>query len=249
MFSVLWRLLIRILAFLESTQRARVHKLNRQLTGLTLLSCAAIFAGCSTTEEKAQLPPLIRAGRQLANAEEIRSDPPERLAEILSVARAVTIEIRKTSGDADKEAAIRIYNRAAVDLAVELPEINQYRGSPGPPTIRNRRTGEIYRLRLASTSRAEYPPTYFQKLLDAGKLPVRRREEAVVTPGLGGTLVGVHRSVPPGSQPPRFEPAGGYRVPVTSIVDFGRPSNAAPVEARLRLVNPLHQNTVEIGGQ
>jgi hypothetical protein len=211
MFSVLWRLLIRILAFLESTQRARVHKLNRQLTGLTLLSCAAIFAGCSTTEEKAQLPPLIRAGRQLANAEEIRSDPPERLAEILSVARAVTIEIRKTSGVADKEASIRIYNRAAVDLAAELPQINQYRGSPGPFTIRNRHTGEIFRLRLAPADRAAYPSTYFQKLLDARKLRVRRREEAVVTAGLGGTLVGVHRSVLAGSHPPRFEPASGYR--------------------------------------
>jgi hypothetical protein len=67
-----------------------------------VFSCAAIFAGCSTTEEKAQLPPLVRAGRQLANAEEIRSDSPERLAETLSVARAVTIEIRKTSGEAER---------------------------------------------------------------------------------------------------------------------------------------------------
>jgi hypothetical protein len=44
------------------------------------------------------------------------------------------------------------------------------------------------------------------------------------------------------SQPPRFEPTSGYRVPVTSIVDFGRPSSAAPIEARLRLINPLHQD-------
>jgi pimeloyl-ACP methyl ester carboxylesterase len=226
-----------------------VHKLDWQLTGLTLFSCAAIFAGCSTTEKEAQLPPLIRAERQLAKAERIRSDPLEKVAEILPVARAVTIEIRKTSGVTDKEASIRIYNRAAVDLAAELPQINQYRGSAGPFTIRNRHTGEVFRLRLASANRSEYPSTYFQKLLDARKLRVRRREEAVVTPGLGGTLVGVHRSVPPGSPSPRFEPPSGYRVPVTSIVDVGRPSSEAPVEARLRLLNPLHQNIVEIGGQ
>jgi pimeloyl-ACP methyl ester carboxylesterase len=226
-----------------------VHKLDWQLTGLALFSCAAIFAGCSTTEKQAQLPPLIRAERQLAKAERIRTDPLEKVAEILPVARAVTIEIRKTSGVTDKEASIRIYNRAAVDLAAELPQINQYRGSPGPFIIRNRHTGEIFRLRLASANRAAYPAAYFQKLLDARKLRVRRREKAVVTPGLGGTLVGVHRSVPPGSPRPRFEPPSGYRVPVTSIVDVGRPSSEGPVEARLSLLNPLQQNMVEIGGQ
>ena len=225
-----------------------MHKLNWRLTGLTLFSSAAIFAGCSITEKEAQLSPLARADRQLAKAEKIRSDPPEKVAEILSVARAVTSEIRKPVGEADMETPVRIYNRAAVDLAVELPKLNQYRSSPGPLTIQNRQTGEIYRLQLAPGDRAEYPATYFQKFLDARKLRVRRGEEAVLIPGLGGTLVGVRSSVLAGSPLPRFEPPSGYRLPVTSVVDFS-PSQKAPVEARLRLVDPLHQNTVEIGGQ
>jgi hypothetical protein len=225
-----------------------VHKLNWRLTGLTLFSSAAIFAGCSITEKEAQLSPLARADRQLAKAEKIRSDPPEKVAEILSVARAVTSEIRKPVGEADMETPVRIYNRAAVDLAVELPKLNQYRSSPGPLTIQNRQTGEIYRLQLAPGDRAEYPATYFQKFLDARKLRVRRGEEAVLIPGLGGTLVGVRSSVLAGSPLPRFEPPSGYRLPVTSVVDFS-PSQKAPVEARLRLVDPLHQNTVEIGDQ
>ena len=232
-----------------SKERERVHRFNCQLIRLTLFSCVAIFAGCSITEKRAQLPPLVRAERQLAKAEKITSDPSEKTAEILSVARTVASKFPKNPGEADIEPTVRIYNRAAADLACELPKLNQYRGSPESFTIQSRHTGETYRLLLGPADRTEYPSTYFQELIDARKLRVRRGEETVVTPGLGGTLVGVHRSVSPGSQPPRFEPASGYRVPVTSIVDFGRPSNAAPVEARLRLVNPLHQNTVEIGGQ
>src|SRR5271165_3281804 len=232
-----------------SKERERVHKFNCQLIRLTLFSCVAICAGCSITEKRALLPPLMRAERRLAKAEKITSDPSEKTTEILSVARTVASEIPKNSGEADIEPAVRIYNRAAADLACELPNLNQSRGSPASLTIQSRHTGETYRLLLGPASRTEYPSTYFQELIDARKLRVRRGEETVVTPGLGGTLVGVHRSVSPGSQPPRFEPASGYRVPVTSIVDFGRPSNAAPVEARLRLVNPLLQSTVEIGGQ
>ena len=232
-----------------SKERERVHRFNCQLIRLTLYSCVAIFAGCSITEKPAQLPPLVRAERQLAKAEKITSDPSEKTAEILSVARTVASKFPKNPGEADIEPTVRIYNRAAADLACELPKLNQYRGSPESFTIQSRHTGETYRLLLGPADRTEYPSTYFQELIDARKLRVRRGEETVVTPGLGGTLVGVHRSVSPGSQPPRFEPASGYRVPVTSIVDFGRPSNAGPVEARLRLVNPLHQNTVEIGGQ
>ena len=195
------------------------------------------------------MPPLARAVRQLARAEKIRSDSPEKVAEILSAARIVTSEIRKPVGEAAGETPVSIYNRAAVDLAGEIPKLNRYRSSPGPFTIQNRHTGEIYRLRLGPEDRAEYPATYFQRFLDARKLQVRRGEEAVVIQGLGGPLVGVHSSVLAGSPLPRFEPPSGYRLPVTSVVDFSPGSNQVPVEARLRLVDPLRQDTVEIGGQ
>jgi hypothetical protein len=219
------------------------------ITGLALVSCAAIFAGCSSTEKEAHLWPLVRAERQLAKAEKIGSDSPEKVAEILSAARAVTSEIRKPFGEAETESAVRIYDRAAVDLAGELAELNLFRGSPGPFTFQNRHTGEIYRLRLGSRDRADYPPTYFQRLVDAQRLQVRKGEESVVIPGLGGTLGGIHQSVLASSQPPRFEPTGGYRAPVTSIIDFDRHNNNDPIAVRLRFVNPFRQNTVENGGQ
>ena len=157
-----------------SKERERMHRFNCQLIGLTLYSCVAIFAGCSITEKRAQLPPLVRAERQLAKAEKITSDPSEKTAEILSVARTVASKFPKNPGEADVEPTVRIYNRAAADLACELPKLNQYRGSPESFTIQSRHTGETYRLLLGPADRTEYPSTYFQELLDARKLQVRR---------------------------------------------------------------------------
>ncbi|MBV8416198.1 MAG: alpha/beta fold hydrolase, partial [Verrucomicrobia bacterium] len=161
-------------------------------------------------------------------------------------------EIRNDSGEAGAEASIRIYDRAAADLATELPKLTQQaqnRGSSESIVLQNQRTGEIYRLRSGSARRGEYSWTYFQKFLDAGGLRVMRGEQAVVVPGLGGTLVGVRRSVPPGSPPPRLEPAYGYWMPVTSIIDFHGSGDALPIEARLRLINPRQQDTAEIEGR
>ena len=107
------------------------------LAALALFSSALIFAGCSINEKETRLPPLVHAARQLAKAERIKSDPPEKVAEILSVARTVAKEIRKPIGEGDMETPVRIYNRAAVDLAGELPKLNQYRRSPGPLTLQN----------------------------------------------------------------------------------------------------------------
>jgi hypothetical protein len=167
------------------------------------------------------------------------------------VAKTAANEIPKIFGTADlnTEQPIRIYNRAAVDLTAELPELSNGHNGFESFTTQNRLTGEIYRIRLGPPERGEYPASYFQELLDARKLKPRRGEPAVVLPGVGGTLVGVHRSVPPGSPAPRLEPAKGHRVPVTSIIDFDHRSNATPVEARLRLIDPRQRDAVEIGNK
>lgn len=231
-----------------SKARARLCEYRPQLISLTVICCVASFAGCAVTPNESQLPPLVRAERQLAKAERIRSDPPEKTAEILSVARTVANEIRKSSGAANVEQPIRIFDRAAADVASELPELTEYRGSSESITIKNRRTGEVYRLRACSGGSGEYSWTFFQNLLNASRLRARRNEQSVVIPGLGGTLVGIHHSGPPGSPPPRLEPAEGFRVPVTSIIDFGRRSEVAPIEVCLRLINPRRREPIEIGG-
>ncbi len=235
----------------EVLTRSRVGERYLYLTTFTLVTGLAILSGCSTYEKEAQLPPLVRAERQLARTEKIRSDPQQKAAEILSIARTAAKEIPKTTGESksDSEQSIGIYNRAAADLAVELPELTRGRDSLEFLTIQNRKTGEIYRLRIGSAKRGEYSSTYFQELLNAQTVPVSKGEQAVVHPGVGGTLVGVHHSVPPGSQPPRLELMKGYRVPVTSFVQFGRLGDSTPVNARLSLINPRKRDTVEIGDE
>ena len=237
-----------VLVYRIPKKRMCAHALDRQLTTLTLVCFVAFFVGCSTTEKETQLSPVPRAERQLARAEKIRSNPPQKVAEILSAARTVVGEISKSTGRTN-EPPVKVYNHAMADLGDELPELTKYRGSFESLTVQDYRSGEIYRLRLGPAERGEYPSAYFQRLLDARRLRVRRDEEAVVIPGLGGTLVGIHHSLPPGWPPPRFEPASGYRIPVTSTVDFGRSTDTAPIEARLRLIDPRQRDMVEIAGR
>jgi hypothetical protein len=211
----------------------------------------AILSGCSPYEKEARLPPLVRAERRLARTEKIRSDPQQKAAEILCIARTAANEIPKTTGEAksDSVQSIGIYNRAATDLAIELPTLARGRDSLKFLMIQNRKTGEVYRVQIGSAKRGEYSSAYFQELLNAQTLPVRKGEQAVIHPGVGGTLVGVHHSVAPGSRPPKLELMKGYRVPVTSIIEFGRPVDSTPINASLRLIDPRKRDTIEIGNK
>ncbi len=218
---------------------------------LTLVTSLAIFSSCANYEKEAWLPPLVRVQRQLARAERIRTDPQQKAAEILSVARTAANEIPKAAKESGStsEESIGIYNRAAADLVGELPELTRGRDSREFLIIRNRKTGESYRFRIGSATPGEYTSSYFQEFLNSRKLPVRRGEQEAVRAGVGGTLVGVHHSVLPGSPPPRLESVKGYRLPVTSVVEFGRDGDSTAVEARLHLIDPRNRETVEIGGE
>jgi pimeloyl-ACP methyl ester carboxylesterase len=242
-----------MLTFRSSIRRWRLlaSKFGRRPTGFTLVSCLTVLAGCSITSKETQLPPVIRAERQLARTEKISSDPQEKAAELLSVARFAAGEITDPAATtkANAEGPIGIYNRAAADIAAELPQLARGRNVFQSLTVQNRLTGEIYRIHFSSSERGEYAASYFQNLIDAHKLRAHRNEPVAIRGGVGGTLVGVHRSVPPGSPPPAFEPADGYRVPVTSIIDFGRSRPTEPVDARLRLIDPRQQDAVKIGNE
>jgi pimeloyl-ACP methyl ester carboxylesterase len=231
--------------------RLLTSKFGRRLTRFTLVSCLTVFAGCSITSKETQLPPLVRAERQLARTEKISFDPQEKAAELLSVARIAADEISDPAATTktNREEPIRIYNRAAADLAAELPQLAHGQNVLQSLTVQNHLTGEIYRIHLSSFERGEYAASYFQKLIEARKLKALRHEPVAIRGGVGGTLVGVHQSVPLGSPPPAFEPTDGYRVPVTSIIDFGRRRLKEPVDARLRLIDPRRRDAVKIGNE
>ena len=229
----------------------RASKFGRRLIRFTLVGSLTVFAGCSITSKETQLPPLVGAEHQLARTEKIRSDPREKAAELLSVARIAAGEISDpvATTKTKEEEPISIYNRAAADLAAELPQLARGHNVLQSLTVQNRLTGEIYRIHFSSSERGEYAASYFQNLIDTQNLKARRHEPVAVRGGVGGTLVGVHRSVPKGSPPPAFEPADGYRVPVTSIVEFSRRGPTEPVDARLRLIDPRLRDAVKIGNE
>src|SRR5215469_9112347 len=100
-----------------------------RLSRLALVGYLTVFAGCAIGRKEAQFPPLVRAERRLARAEKIRSDPQERAAELLSVARTAASELPNISAETNINAdqSIRIYNRAARDLAADLPQLTRGR--------------------------------------------------------------------------------------------------------------------------
>jgi hypothetical protein len=124
--------------------RTLASKFGRRLTRFTLVSCLTVFAGCSITSKETQLPALVRAERQLARTEKIRSDPREKAAELLSVARIAAREISDPAATTktNTEEPIRIYNRAAASLAVELPQLARGRNVVQSLTVQNRLTGK-----------------------------------------------------------------------------------------------------------
>ena len=222
----------------------------RRLARFVLVSCIGVLVGCSLANKEVRLSSLERAEHRLIRAERMRSDPQQKTGEFLSVARTAADEISRapTAADLSAEEPVRIYNRAAADLAAELPELSKGYDSSQSLTTQDRLTGEIYLIRTRPSEPGEYPFTYFQEILGARTLKPRRGEPVAAVSGVGGTLVGVHRNAPPGSPLARFEPTKGFRVPVTSVVDFSRRSKAGPIDARLRLINPLRRDSVEIDG-
>ncbi|MBV8970491.1 MAG: hypothetical protein JO331_15740 [Verrucomicrobia bacterium] len=145
----------------------QVSKFGRRLTRFILVSCLTVFAGCSITPQGTQLPPLVGAERQLARTEKISSDPQEKTAELLSVARIAADEISDPAATtkANAEGPIGIYNRAAADIAAELPQLVRGRNVFQSLTVQNRLTGEIYRIHFSSSERGEFGPSYFRNLL------------------------------------------------------------------------------------
>lgn len=131
----------------------RASKFGRRLIKFTLVSSLTVFAGCSITSKGTQPPALVRAEDRLARTEKIRSDPREKAAELLSVARIAAGEISDpvATTKTKEEAPIRIYNRAAADLAAEVPQLARGLNVLQPLTVQNRLTGEIYRIHFSSS--------------------------------------------------------------------------------------------------
>jgi hypothetical protein len=98
--------------------------------------------------------------------------------------------------------------------------------------VTDSKTGRTERLRVKSGSRGEYDPSYFQQILLADRVNQKWLQEHAERQGLGGAVVGVHRSAPNGKAPPRLEPSKGIRATMTSIVQTENPQTG---DASIRL--------------
>ncbi len=209
--------------------------------------CAVFLLGngCAVYEKPAKGPSLTQADRRLARAEKINLNPEGQAAEYLSVARIAAGEIgsARTATSPTSGQAIALYNRAAADLATDVPALIRQKNTASTLTLHDQGTGEISELRIESGKPAEYSPADFQQILSARSVDRKGLTDNVTRSGLGGAVVGVQL----GSPQPRLQPLKGFRVPVTAAVDFAE-SNRAQV-AELRLLDPNKADTLTLEGK
>jgi pimeloyl-ACP methyl ester carboxylesterase len=217
----------------------------RRVIRLTAVFLPICLGACVNLERQAStVSPLSAAELRLARAEKQKSDVTVQGAEYLGVAEIAQQQLASAPpSDPTRSSALRLYNRASADLAGDLPELIE--GQPNSKTLvlTEPATGQVERLRLESGRRGEYSPAYFQKILAADQIDQRRMPEHATRDGLGGTVVGVHRSSGSNTSPPRLEPQKGIRATMTAVVD------AEPLpkgEASIRLMDPTTVDTVAL---
>ncbi len=194
--------------------------------GLNLTKICLVFgflflgAGCATYEKEGGGSPLVRAERRLGRAERNKLNTEGQAAEYLAVVKIASGELakdRSTTAPAEPGQAMALYNRAVADLATDLPALIRQENNSKVLTLRDRQTGEYSQLQIESAEPGEYPPAYFREILRADAVNKKGLTDDVTRPGLGGNVVGVHQSSPPGVPAPRFEPLKGFRISLTAV--------------------------------
>jgi pimeloyl-ACP methyl ester carboxylesterase len=212
-----------------------------------VLGFLVLSAGCTTYEKQAAQSPLAGPERRLHKAEREHQHTEDQAAEYLAVAKIAAGQLAKrssTNAPQDSGQAISLYDRAAADLATDLPSLIGQQYNSTTLTLRDRETGETFQLRIGSPQPGALAPTYFDQILAARTIDKKGLQEDVARSGLGGPVIGVHHSAPAGSPPPRLEPPKGFRVPMTAVVDFGETNRSS--SATIRLLNPNKIENVEL---
>jgi pimeloyl-ACP methyl ester carboxylesterase len=210
-----------------------------------ILTMTILGSGCATQEKQTAEQPLVQAERRLAKAEKIKLNTEGQAAEYLAVARITAGEMSKKQNapSSNSDQAVMLYNRAAADLAADVPELIGQKKNSGVLELRDAGTGETVQLVIESGKPGEYQPATFREIVKAATVDKKGLDENVTRPGVGGTVVGIQQSSVP---TPRLEPLKGYRDPVTAVVDF--PGTNRSVSGRLRLLDPNKVTDVDLEG-
>ena len=135
------------------------------------------------------------------------------------------------------ESGRRVYNKAAADLTVLLGSAEHGRWWNHPLVLHS--GGSTYRLRFAGATRdGVWDPAWFTAFTPAGEVDlktIRRRDRQ---DGVGGALVGVHRTDPLES----FSPRAGVTAPVTAVLDF------KDRDVVLTLIDPTKKPAARVAG-
>ena len=212
--------------------------------------CLAIWfslnlSACVNFEKQGSASPLATAERRLAVAERHSSNVEGQAGEYLAVAKIAEGQLAASGASADqaKSSAVKLYNRATADLAVDLPPLVRQEQNSRTLSLKDPKTGQINQLQLEYGGRGEYSPTYFQQILLADRVDKKGMKDDAVRAGLGGEVVGVHHSSSFDTSPPRLEPRKGIRAAVTVILDVDRSGKG---EGNLRLLDPTKIEQVAV---
>jgi triacylglycerol esterase/lipase EstA (alpha/beta hydrolase family) len=136
------------------------------------------------------------------------------------------------------EAARLIYNKAAADLTVLLRSSGQ--GKLWNRPLMLSADGISYRLRFArGDGNAIWDPAYFTDFTPAEKVKEKIIRHRNYQTGIGGALVGVHKSDPLEA----FSPKVGVAAPVTAILEF------KGSDVVLTLIDPSEKPKTQVAGR
>ncbi len=199
------------------------------------LLAVLLSAGCAPSG----LPPAEGFHRSavlsLKQAASIKTHPEQRAGLYLDAARtASTLLNSASSGDAARQ----IYNTAAADLTVLLRSAENGRLWNRPVTLTSGTNN--YRLRFAKSTRdGVWDPAFFTSFTQANGVDLKTIERRNRIDGIGGALVGVHKTSPL----KQFSPMVGVTAPVTAVLDF------KGTDVTLTLIDPTEKTKAQVAGK
>lgn len=198
------------------------------------LLVALLAVGCAPSG----LPPAEGFHRSavlsLKQAASPATHPEQRAALYLDAARAASTLLNSASSG---EAARAIYNTAAADLTVLLRAEKNGELWNRPLTLTS--GGSSYRLRFAKGTRdGVWDPAYFTSFTPAEDVKLKTIKRQNRQDGIGGALVGVHKTHPLEA----FSPMVGVTAPVTAVLDF------KGNDVTLTLIDPTEKTKSAVAG-
>ena len=182
----------------------------RHIRGLLAGACLSLVAACATSPSHA--PPQSQAVSSLQAARSTRISPEQRIA--LYLQAAATAAPLLGSGKEDSSAR-ETYNTAAAELTILLRSTSGGSLWNKPLTVSN--GGAVYQLQYQKgNNQGVWAPEYFTDFVSTSSVKSDLVKATNLRAGVGGALVGVHKTDPR----EEFSPLVGIAAAVTTTLSF-----------------------------